>query len=447
VSEIRFPRDFVFGVATSAYQIEGAWDADGKGPSIWDAFSQTPGRVHDDVPGDRGVDHYARLDEDVALLRDLGVDSYRLSLSWARLLPEGIGRVNEKGVDFYDRLLDGLLEAGIDPTVTLYHWDLPQALEQRGGWASRDVVDWFGEYAALAFDRFGDRVPRWSTLNEPIALWVGYGMGVFAPGRDDKAAGRRAMHHAMLAHGAAVRAFRAAGSPGEIGIVLDIWPRHPATDSAEDRAAAARGEVDGFRFFLDALFAGDYGDAVRQRLVGEGTMPDVRPGDLALAGEPMDYLGLNVYSRVVVSAATESDRWWEAQASHPGGNFLASGLEFYPRALREAIDLVRDDYGVTLPLYITENGAAAAETVGLAGVEDAERIRYVDGFLREAAAAIADGVDLRGYFLWTLLDNYEWAAGYSQKFGLVAVDPVTMDRTPKSSYAWYRDVIARRGLR
>jgi len=443
----RFPDGFVFGTATSAYQIEGAWNEDGKGPSIWDTFSQTPGRVHDDVPGDVAVDHYHRWRDDVALMRELGIPAYRFSLSWPRLLPDGTGRVNEKGVAFYDRLIDELLASGIEPNVTLYHWDLPQALEDRGGWPEPDVADWFAEYAALAFERFGDRVPRWSTLNEPIALWVGYGLGVFAPGRRDPLAGKQAMHNALVAHGRAVREFRAAGSPGEIGIVLDIWQRHPATDSEADRAIARRDEEDGFRFFLDALFAGGYGAAMRERLAAEGSMPVIRDGDLELAREPIDYLGLNVYSRVVVSAEHYNPRWWEASDAHPGGNFLANGMEFYPEALYDATRMVREEYGVRLPLYVTENGMSTVDERVVDGrVRDEERIRYVRGFLEQALRAIDDGVDLRGYYVWSLLDNYEWAAGFSQRFGIVHVDPVTLERTPKDSALWYRDVIARRGL-
>ncbi len=360
---ITLPSGFQFGVATSAYQIEGAWDADGKGPSIWDTFSQTPGRVDGDVPGDRGVDHYRRYREDVAIMRDLGLDSYRFSLSWARLLPEGTGRINRAGIDFYSRLIDELLAAGIDPNVTLYHWDLPQALEDRGGWANRDVADWFGEYAALAFAEFGDRVPRWATLNEPIALWVGYGMGVFAPGRADERDGRAAMHNALLAHGRGVQEFRASGASGEIGIVLDIWQRHPATDSPQDRAIAERDEDDGFRFFLDPLLGGGYSDRLTSRLTAEGTMPEVRDGDLELIATPIDYLGLNVYSRVVVSAENYNPKWWVADDSHPGGNFLDNGMEFYPKSVYDAIGMVRSEYGFEGPIFITENGVSDGRTV------------------------------------------------------------------------------------
>jgi beta-glucosidase len=270
MKDLILPPGFEFGVATSAFQIEGGWDEDGKGPSIWDTYGHTPGRVFQDVPGDVACDSYHRYRDDIALMKRLGLDTYRLSLSWPRILPDGTGRVNEKGLEYYARVVDGLLEAGIAPNVTLYHWDLPQALEDRGGWANRDVAEWFAEYAAIAFDRLGDRVRRWATLNEPIALWIGYGVGWFAPGRRDPRAGRQAMHNAMLAHGRGVQAFRAAGSPGEIGVVLDIWKREPATQAPADVALAQQGEDDGFRFFLDALRGGGYSSRLRARLEAEG---------------------------------------------------------------------------------------------------------------------------------------------------------------------------------
>jgi len=447
VPRIRFPDNFDFGVATSAYQIEGGWNEDGKGPSIWDTFSHTPGKVHDDIPGDTACDHYHRFHDDVAIMKDLGVDSYRFSLSWSRILPDGVGRVNRKGLDFYRSLVDDLLEAGIRPNITLYHWDLPQALEDRGGWANRDVAEWFGEYSALVFDELGSVVPRWATVNEPIAIWVGYAMGIFAPGHTDPKAGRQAMHNALLAHGRAVEAFRAAGSPGEIGIVLDIWKRYPATDSAADQAIALRDEEDGFRSFLDPLLRGRYSAGLTERLAAEGTLPDIREGDLGLIGQPIDFLGLNVYSRVVVSAENYNPQWWVPGAAHPGCVYLANGMEFYPKSVYDAIFMVKNEYGFEQPIYITENGVSNAnETIVDGRVHDAERTRYVAGFLEWIARAIDDGADVRGYYLWTLLDNYEWSAGFSEKFGLVHVDPQTQERLWKESAYWYRDVVARRGL-
>lgn len=443
---IRFPDGFQFGAATSAFQIEGAWDEDGKGASIWDTFGHTPGKVWRDIPGDIAVDHYHRFREDVALMKELGLDSYRFSLSWARILPEGSGPVNRAGLDFYHRLVDDLLAAGISPNVTLYHWDLPQALEDRGGWVNRDVAEWFGEYAAIAFDEFAGLVPRWSTLNEPIALWVGYGMGAFAPGIADERAGKQAMHNALRAHGRGVEAFRAQGVPdAEIGLVLDIWQRHPATEAPADVAIALRDEDDSFRFFLDPLLRGAYGDRISERLTALGTMPEVREGDLELISQAIDFLGLNVYSRVVVSAEHYNPKWWVAGDAHPGGNFLDNGMEFYPKSVYDAIFMARDEYGFDRPIYITENGKSDSHDM-IAPLEDSERIEYVAGFLQWIARAIDDGADVRGYYLWSLLDNYEWSAGFSQRFGIIHVDPETLERTPKASALWYREVIAHRGL-
>jgi len=448
---ISFPDDFTFGVATSAFQIEGAWNEDGKGPSIWDTFSHTPGKVWRDIPGGEvAVDHYHRYREDVALMKDLGIHSYRFSLSWPRIIPAGTGAVNQAGLDFYKRLIDELHAADISPNVTLYHWDLPQALEDRGGWANRDVAHWFGDYAGVVFDQLGASVSRWSTLNEPISIWVGYGMGVFAPGHADEKTGKQAMHNAMLAHGTAVEAFRASPArDGDIGLVLDIWQRHPATDSAADLDIAQRDEDDSFRFFLDPLLTGGYGDRIVTRLEARGVMPDVRDGDLELISQPIDFLGLNVYSRVVVSAENYNPQWWVAGDAHPGGNFLDNGMEFYPKSVYDAIFMARDDYGFDKPIYITENGVADphTDTDPVDGpIHDEERIRYIAGFLEWIAKAIDDGADVRGYYLWSLMDNFEWAAGFSQRFGIVHVDMETLKRTPKASADWYRRVIARRGL-
>ncbi|RSM43172.1 beta-glucosidase [Amycolatopsis balhimycina DSM 5908] len=440
-----FPPDFVFGTATSAFQIEGAWNTDGKGPSIWDTFGHTPGKVHRDIPGDVAADHYHRYREDIALLRQLGCGSYRFSMSWPRILPEGTGRVNRAALDFYRRLVDELLDAGISPLVTLYHWDLPQALEDRGGWGNRDIALWFRDYAALVFEEFAGLVPRWATLNEPISMWVGYGMGTFAPGHADPRLGKQAMHNALLAHGEAVRAFREQGDPGaEIGIVVDVWQRHPATGDPADQALADRDEDDSFRFFFNPLLNGTYGERIVERLTREGTLPDIRDGDLGLIASPVDFLGVNVYSRVVVSAENYNPIWWESDGGGPGGNFLDNGLEYYPKAAYDAIRLVRDDYGWQGPMYITENGTPDAD--GADPIEDHERIRYVRGFLEWIERAVEEGADVRGYYLWSLLDNYEWNAGFSKRYGIVHVDPDTLERTPKASFDWYRDVIARRGV-
>jgi beta-glucosidase len=438
--EITIPDGFLLGVATSAYQVEGASDRGGRKPSIWDTFSQTPGKSQGGVPGDRGVEHYDRLEEDLAIMKDLGINSYRFSLGWSRLIPDGVGEVNEEGVDFYNRLIDGLLENGIAPNVTLYHWDLPQALQDRGGWTNRDVAEWFAEYARLAFARFGDRVKLWSTLNEPIALWVGYGMGLFAPGIHDARAGKQAMHNAMLAHGRAVQEFRAAGSPGEIGIVIDVWKRYVVCETKENRRIADRDEDDTFRFFFDELFAGGFSERLTRRLVEEGTLPDIRVGDAELAAQPIDFLGINVYARVMVDSTADTADSPDGIDQLPGGNYLSNGTELFPGTLTEAVRVAREEYRVTQPIYITENGTSAdgAERDGV--IQDDERIDYVSGFLQKAVEANKAGLGVKGYYLWSLLDNYEWAAAYTMRFGIVRVDPVTFDRTYKKSAHWYRTV-------
>jgi beta-glucosidase len=439
VTEVIIPDGFILGVATSAYQVEGAADRGGRSPSIWDTFSHTPGTVRDDVPGDRGSDHFDRLDEDLAIMRDLGIDSYRFSISWSRLIPDGVGEVNEEGVAFYDRLIDGLLASGIQPNVTLYHWDLPQALQNRGGWANREVVDWFDEYSRVAFARFGDRVRLWATLNEPISLWVGYGLGVFAPGIKDPRQGKQAMHNAMLAHGRAVQNFRAAGSPGQIGIVIDVWKRYLAADTAENRQIADREEDESFRFFFDELFAGGLSDRSLAQLRRDDTLPDIREGDSDLAGQPIDFLGLNVYARVVVDSTADTTAP-DLVEQKPGGNYLSNGSELYPDVLLDAVRVARHEYGVTLPIYITENGTPVEGEANDGVVDVVDRVRYVSEFLRRAVRAHDEGLGVQGYYLWSLLDNYEWAAAYTMRFGIVRVDPETFDRSYKSSAHWYRAV-------
>jgi beta-glucosidase len=439
VTEVTIPDGFLLGVATSAYQVEGAADRGGRSPSIWDAFSHTPGNVRDDVAGDRGADHYDRLDEDLEIMKDLGIDSYRFSISWSRLIPDGIGEVNEEGVAFYNRLIDGLLASGIKPNATLYHWDLPQSLQDRGGWANREVVEWFGEYSRVVFERFGDRVKLWTTLNEPISLWVGYGLGVFAPGIKDARQGKQAMHNAMLAHGRAVQIFRAAGSPGQIGIVIDVWKRFLAAATADNRRIADREEDETFRFFFDELFAGGLSDRALAQLRADDTLPDIREGDAELAAQPIDFLGLNVYGRIVVDSTIESTAP-EQTNQQPGGNYLSNGSELYPDVLIEAVKVARDEYGVTVPIYITENGTPVEDAEQDGYVEDVDRIRYVSAFLQRAVRAHNEGLGVQGYYLWSLLDNYEWAAGYSMRFGIVRVDPVTFDRRYKASAHWYRAV-------
>lgn len=447
MSQNKFPSNFIWGVATSAYQIEGAWNEEGRAPSIWDTFSHTPGKCFNNETGDVACDHYHRYLEDIDHMKKLGIKSYRFSFSWSRILPKGQGRVNDKGLDFYKRLVDGLLDADIMPNATLYHWDLPQALQDRGGWANREIMDWFGDYASLLFRKFGAVIPFWSTLNEPIANYVGYGLGLFAPGIKDEKQGKAAMHHALLAHGAGVRAFRAEKmGDSKIGVVVDIWKRHPRRDCPEDHAMALDGDENSFRFFLDPIFTGRYSPYILSQMEKAGTTPDIRPDDLLLISQPIDFYGLNVYNRIVVGEKTEPSLE-TSKDNFKGGNFMENGVEFYPEAAYDAITLLRKDYNLKIPIYVTENGTYSYNDMPVDGkVHDIERIRYYEGFLESILRAINEGADVRGYYLWSLLDNYEWTAATSRRFGLLHVDFSSGRRLWKDSAYWYQKVIADNGF-
>jgi beta-glucosidase len=448
----RFPEGFRWGVATAAYQIEGAATADGRSPSIWDTFARTPGRVFRGHTGDVACDHYHRYADDVALMRELGVDTYRFSVAWPRVKPDGSGPVNARGLDFYDRLVDELVAAGIRPMATLYHWDLPQALEDQGGWTVRDTASHFAEYAAVVHSRLGDRVGTWTTLNEPwCSAFLGYASGDHAPGRTDPEAAYRAVHHLLLGHGLAVRALRAGGAP-EVSITLNLSPV-VADDPADPHGQAAVRLLDGLhnRLFLDPLLRGHYPAdmlAIIERFAGLEFMD---PGDTAVIATPIDLLGVNYYQPTRVKAQVGAP----AAAPFPGSEGVAypphdlpttqMGWPIDAQGLFRLLTRLAADYPGT-PLMITENGAAFADVPTEEGVVDPDRIDFHDAHLRAAHAAIADGVDLRGYLAWSLLDNFEWAYGYDKRFGLVYVDYATQRRTPKHSALWYRDVIARHGL-
>ncbi|AJF63292.1 GH1 family beta-glucosidase [Streptomyces vietnamensis] len=445
------PAGFRFGAATAAYQIEGAHDEDGRGPSIWDTFSHTPGRTLGGATGDTACDHYHRYPEDVALLRELGVDDYRFSLAWSRLLPEGTGPVNPKGLDFYDRLLDELLAAGIAPAVTLYHWDLPQALEDRGGWRVRQTAEAFAEYAAVAADRYGDRVERWITLNEPFCTaFVGYAEGRHAPGAREGRGALAAAHHLLVGHGLAVRELRAAGAR-EVGITLNPERLHAASDRPEDLAALRRAEVLHNEVWTEPLFAGRYPDHEGETWAGLADGPWRLPGDLQLIGAPLDFVGINFYRPLTVEAAPHHEDDPERRTatdigvaeSNPYGTRLTTmGWSVVPAAFTELLVDLDSRYPQLPPVWITENGSAEADSVTPDGhVHDPERTGYLAGHLAAVAEAVAAGVDVRGYYVWSLMDNFEWAWGYEQRFGLVRVDYETLTRTPKDSYHWYRGLI------
>lgn len=430
---LRLPEEFTIGAATAAYQIEGAIHADGKGESIWDSFTRRPGVIVDGSSGEAACDSYHRWPDDIALLRDMCLGAYRFSLGWARMQPGGQGRLNPAGVAYYDRLIDGLLEAGIAPYVTLYHWDLPQELQDKGGWYSRETSERFADYAEKAVAAIGDRVRHWTTLNEPWTFgWFGHAYGEDAPGlADGVKGGLAASHHALLAHGLAVPRIRAAAPGAEVGIVLDLNVVSPASDAPEDVAAAKRFEGVQNRWYLDAVFKGQYPADILELCAD--LLPDIRDGDTAAVSQPLDYLGVNIYRRSVIGAGTELPPLNFARINPPG-RYTATGWEIWPRCIRDALDFVHREYGPK-KLLITENGMATPpEVPGPDGkVHDPDRARYLVEHLEEVAEAARSGVPVRGYFAWTLMDNFEWASGYTVPFGLAHVDPVTQGRRLKLS--------------
>ena len=440
-----FPPGFQWGVATSAYQIEGATTADGRGESIWDRFSATPGRTANGDTGEIACDHYHRYEDDLDLMADLSVDAYRFSIAWPRIHPDGATAVNHAGLDFYDRLVDGLLERGIHPTPTLYHWDLPQALQDRGGWTDRDTVARFTDYARTMFDVLGDRVTRWMTHNEPwMASFIAHLRGVHAPGEHDLQAALRAAHHILLSHGEAVRAFRATGLSGAIGIALNLQPTYPATDSAADREAAWGSDGYTNRWFLDPLYRATYpADTIERFARAGGRIDFIVDGDLDTIAAPTDFLGVNYYSCRRISASDDQFGWTVVEPPPAGVPRTGMDVEIFPPGLTDLMRRLRDDYG-TFPIYITENGYPASDDrIGDDGrIDDQHRIAFLRDHVAAARDAIEEGTDLRGYYVWSLLDNFEWAAGYGPRFGLVHVDYETLTRTPKESFRFYAEVIA-----
>ena len=435
----RFPEGFLWGAATAAYQVEGAWDADGKGPGIWDLFCRRPGAIEHGDSGEIACDHYHRWRDDVELIAALALNAYRFSVSWPRVIPSGTGPVNRVGLDFYDRLLDALLERGIRPLVTLYHWDLPQALQDRGGWASGDAPGWFADYAGEVARRLGDRVIDWATVNEPeVVAFAGHATGVHAPGVRDWGVALRAAHSLLLGHGLAASAVRAVAAQARVGIVLNLSPCHSATSDERDVAAARR--ADGYlnRWFLDPLHGRGYpADMVETY----GKLLDKScSAELAGWNGGLDFLGVNYYTRRLVRASDASPLRL-ANVSVSAAPHTEMGWEVYPDGLREILGRVHADYQPAV-LMVTENGAAFDDVATPLGeIDDEPRRSYLERHLAAAAAAIADGVPLRGYFVWSLMDNFEWAHGYSKRFGLHRVDYDTQRRTLKRSGDWYRSVV------
>lgn len=430
----RFPSNFIWGAATASYQIEGAWNEDGKGESIWDRFSHTPGKITNGDTGDVTCNHYHRLPEDVALMRQLGLKGYRFSVSWPRVIPNGVAPVNYKGLDFYDRLVDRLLAANILPFLTLYHWDLPQALEDKGGWRNRDTAYYFADYTAVMVKRLGDRVKHWATFNEPlVAAFAGHLWGEHAPGIKDEKIALQTAHNILVAHGLSVQTIRNADSDLQAGVVLSLWPVEPVNDTPENVEAAERAwQEGGDILFLDTIFKGHYPPAGWEK-AGEKA-PQVLPGDMALISQKLDFMGVNYYSRQLVDASGERVR-------PEGPEYTEMNWEVCPPAFYRLLTRINREYRLP-PLYITENGASFKDEVSADGkVHDPRRQAYLREHFLQVHKAIQDGVDLRGYFVWSLMDNFEWGHGFTKRFGLIRVDYETLQRIPKDSAEWYAGVI------
>ncbi len=447
----QFPQGFKWGVSAAAYQIEGAVDEGGRGPSIWDTFSHTPGKIQGGDTGDVATDHYHRFAEDIDLMVELGVGAYRFSISWSRIIPAGVGKVNDEGVAFYRRLCTALCERGITPVATLYHWDLPQALQDSGGWLDARSADWFVEYARVAKEQLGDLIRVWSTLNEPwCAAFLGHSDGVHAPGLTDPGSAYVAAHHLMLAHHRAVAALRRtnAHDDDELGIVLNLIPAWPASESPADAVVADTADAIQNRLFADAVFTGTYPDEIREHHVRFGVADRIEPDILAGERQDIDYLGVNYYNInrfAYRPGAPLLGSWPGAEGGvlvEPPGPLTEMGWGVEPHGLTWMLERVASEYPA-IPILICENGAAYRDVVAADGsVEDVERLAYLDGHIAATADAIKAGVDVRGYFVWSILDNFEWSFGYDRRFGIVRVDYETLERTVKASGHWYRKFIA-----
>ncbi len=450
---IDFPEGFVWGAATAAYQIEGAWRADGKGESIWDRFCHTPGKIADGSTGDVACDHYHRWRDDIALMQQLGLQAYRFSIAWPRIFPDGTGKVNEAGLNFYSDLVDGLLAAGITPFVTLYHWDLPQPLQERGGWGHRATANAFNAYTAAVVQRLGDRVRHWITINEPwVVSFLGYERGIHAPGVQDRARALAAAHHLLLAHGQAVPVIRSLCADAQVGITLNLSPVMPASPSHADYTAYRQFDGALNRWFLDPLYRQQYPadlieDAVRAGYLSAANLPFIFLGDMQQISVPTDFLGINYYTRHIARSTQVPEAQNLPATITAADEQTDMGWEVYPAGMREILLQVHLGYRVPR-IYITENGASYGDAPNADGtVQDDRRMAYLYQHLQAAHTALAQGVPLAGYFVWSLLDNFEWDRGYSQRFGLVYVDYKSQQRIPKASAHWYQQVIARNGLR
>ncbi|MEA3365305.1 MAG: GH1 family beta-glucosidase [Candidatus Hydrogenedentes bacterium] len=444
-SFLRFPDGFVWGTATASYQIEGAWDEDGRGPSVWDTFAHTPDKICDGSTGDTAVDHYHRYQEDVDLMAELGLNAYRFSIAWPRIIPEGAGKVNDAGLDFYERLVDALLKKNITPYPTLFHWDLPQKLQDVGGWANRDICRQFADYATVVVERLSDRISHWITHNEPaVHSLLGHFMGSHAPGLTDPMATFQTIHHLLLSHGLATKAIRAsAKTKPEVGITLSLAPVHPAEDTDEDRAAAQRFDGVFNRMFLDPVYKASYPEDIGQLL--DVIMPKPEPGDMETISVPLDFLGVNYYARHVMKYDPDIFPL-QAEEIYPEGNEYSGMWEIYEPGMYELLTRLKADYNPD-KILITENGIPVPDGKDFdSKVRDYRRIRYVRDNLVQVHRAIEEDVPVEGYFHWSMADNFEWAYGYTMRFGLVYVDYANLERTIKESGRWFAEVIRDNGL-
>lgn len=446
---VSFPKDFVWGAATAAQQVEGAAFEDGRGLSVWDVFARIPGKVRDGQVPDVTCDQYHRYAEDIQLMKELGLKSYRFSFSWPRILPNGTGKVNQAGLDYYRRLIRCLKENGIAPNATMYHWDLPYQLQLKGGWGNRESVQWFVEYAKVLLDNFGEDVDLWVTFNEPIATYVGYAAGTFAPGLTDEKYARQALHNLLVAHGEAVKLFRSYHLPNaQIGIVVDVWKHKPARPgNPEDEALALKGnEIAGYGWFLHPLFLGGYSQPLMDYYRENGLTPQIQEGDFDTIRQPVDFYGLNFYNGLIDNA--EENRKREQRKTAGGGNYQ-NKPEQHPEAIYDVMHMLTEQYHISVPIYVTENGAIQLDFGDKPKedfLEDDERIDYLKKVLYWLSKAMEDGIDIRGYYLWSLLDNFEWNVGTFMRYGIHYTDFETLERTPKKSAGWYKQVITNSGF-
>ncbi|MDZ7672651.1 MAG: GH1 family beta-glucosidase [Halanaerobiales bacterium] len=448
MSEFIFPKDFIWGAAAASYQIEGAYDQDNKGESIWDRFTHQKGNILNNDTGDIACDHYNRYKQDVQLMKEIGLDSYRFSVSWPRIFPKGKGKINQKGIDFYKRLTDELLKNGIKPTATLYHWDLPQVLQENGGWANRDTVKYYHEYAMKFIEQFEGRIDTWITHNEPwVASFLGHAFGHHAPGIKDFNTALQVLHNILLSHGMVVRSFKEEEIEGKIGITANLGEFQPVSDDKEDLAAAWRQDNFINKIVLDPLFKASYPKQLFEFLTKNVGDIKIEDGDMSIISYPMDFLGINYYSRNIIGYAEEANILETKEIKNEDGQYTEMGWEVYPEGLYNVLDRVNNEY-TELPLYITENGAAFNDKLSENGkVNDRDRIDYLKGHIITAHKAIQDGIPLKRYYVWSIMDNFEWAYGYSKRFGMIYVDyKDDQKRYLKESAKWYSEVINQNGV-